>query len=109
MKNDTDPLQRSVEQLAEALTTARARAQSTSGLLWVEACADGDLTIHIDDHALSLGGEELGRQLNALAARALATARDRAQTALAEFRSDPRIDSAVTETAAAIDRPRPVS
>ncbi|MEC3954628.1 hypothetical protein VMT65_16430 [Nocardia sp. CDC153] len=107
MHDDTDPLQRSVDRLSEALTVNRARAQSRSGLLWVDACADGELTIHIDDHALPLSGEELGRQLTALAAQALAEARAQAHSALKAFRADPRIDAVVAETAFAIDRPRP--
>ncbi|GAB4583097.1 hypothetical protein [Nocardia sp. IFM 10818] len=107
MRNDSDPLEHRSAQLTEALTTARSRARSRSGLLWVDACADGDLTIHVDNHALSLGGDELSRQLTALAAQALAAARDRARTALAEFRADPHIAEAVRQTRDAMNRPLP--
>ncbi|WP_067543698.1 hypothetical protein [Nocardia crassostreae] len=107
MRNDSDPLERRTTQLAEALTTARSRSQSRSGLLWVEACADGDLTIRIDDHALSLGGDELSRQLTALAARALADAREQARTALTEFRADPHFDATVGAIRDAMNNPLP--
>lgn len=107
MRNDTDPLQRTTEHLTEALTTARSRAQSANGLLWVDARADGELTINVDDHALSLTGEELSRQLTRLAAQALTAAREHAASALADFRADPRIDAAVTHAREAIDHPRP--
>lgn len=107
MRNDSDPLQNRTEHLTEALTTARSRAQSANGLLWVQACADGEITINIDDHALTLTGEELSRQLTRLAARALATAREQAASALAEFRADPHFDAAVWETRDAMDRPHP--
>lgn len=107
MRNDSDPLQRTTEQLTEALTTARARAQSASGLLRVDACADGEITIHLDEPARALDAAELGRQLTALAAQALADARERAAAALAEFRADPRIAEATAHTGAAIDQPQP--
>ncbi|WP_067695915.1 YbaB/EbfC family nucleoid-associated protein [Nocardia jejuensis] len=116
MKNDSDPLQRKTEQLTEALTTARSRAESADGLLRVDACADGELTIHLDDRARVLSAHELSRRLTALAAQALTAARAQARTALADFRADPRISESTARAASAIDQPvrepprsRPVS
>ncbi|MEV6771158.1 hypothetical protein AB0N05_21320 [Nocardia sp. NPDC051030] len=107
MRNDSDPLQQKSEQLTEALSTARSRSHSADGLLAVEACADGEIAIHLHDQALRLGGDELSRRLTALAAQALAQAREQVQSALAEFRSDPRIDAAVWNSREALDRPQP--
>ncbi|MFE6862882.1 hypothetical protein [Nocardia sp. NPDC057668] len=107
MRNDSDPLQNTTARLADALTAARTRARSADGWLQVEARADGEITIHIDDRAPALTGGELGRRLTALAQQALADARAHAAAALAAFRADPRIEAAVQAATAAIDAPRP--
>ncbi len=51
-----DPMQDNTKRLAQALTTARSRAQSADGFLVIQACADGQITVRIDDRALRYGG-----------------------------------------------------
>ncbi|MBF6447039.1 MULTISPECIES: hypothetical protein [Nocardia] len=102
---DHDPVHESTRRLAEALTTARSHARSRDGYLMVEACADGEIAIRIDDRALTYGGAAVGAELTRLAAEALAAARVRVRDAVQVFSADPRVAEAVAATGDAIGRP----
>ncbi|WP_280268814.1 hypothetical protein [Nocardia wallacei] len=100
-----DPMQDNTRKLVEALTTARSRAQSGDGFLVVEACADGQVFVHVDDRALRYGGSAIAAELTRLAAQALAEARAGVREATANFRADPRIAAAVDATEDAMNQP----
>lgn len=100
-----DPMEDNTKRLAQALTTARSRAQSSDGLLVIEACADGQLAIRIDDRALRYGGAAVAGELTRLAAQALTAARAEVQEAAAAFAADPRIASTVAATEDAMNQP----
>ncbi|MBF6172723.1 hypothetical protein [Nocardia blacklockiae] len=100
-----DPMQENTRRLVEALTTARSRAQTGDGLLAVEACADGQVRIHIDEGALRYGGSAIAAELTRLAAQALEGARAGVREATATFRADPRIEAALEATQDAMDQP----
>ncbi|WP_036498353.1 MULTISPECIES: hypothetical protein [Nocardia] len=102
---DRDPIHESTRRLAEALTTARSHAQSRDGYLVVEACADGEIAIRIDDRALTYGGAAVGAELTRLAAEALAAARVQVRDAVQVFSADPRVAEAVAATGDAMGRP----
>lgn len=100
-----DPMQDNTRRLAQALTTARSRARSSDGLLMVEACADGQVEIRIDDRALRYGGAAVAGELTRLAAQALSSARVEVREAAAAFAADPRIAAMVTDTEDAMSLP----
>ncbi|GAB2721090.1 hypothetical protein [Nocardia thraciensis] len=100
-----DPMQDNTRKLVEALTTARSRAQSGDGFLAVEACADGQVFVRIDDRALRYGGSAIAAELTRLAGQALSDARAGVREATAAFRSDPRIAAAVEATEDAMGQP----
>lgn len=102
---DLDPMHENTRNLVHALTTARSRTQSADGLLVVDACADGQVAIQIDDRALALGGAALGAELNQLAAQALTKARAEVRGAVETFCSDPRIADAIDATEDAMSQP----
>lgn len=104
MTSQLDPMQDNTRKLAESLTTARARAQSPGGHLIVEACADGQVFINIDDRALGFGGPAISAELTRLAAEALAKARVGVKEALDAFTADPRIAQAIERTEDAMGR-----
>ncbi|MCM6775104.1 hypothetical protein NDR87_24705 [Nocardia sp. CDC159] len=100
-----DPMQENTRRLVEALTTARSRAQSADGYLVVEACADGEISVRIDDRALVYGGAAVGAELTRLAAQALSMARAGVRDAASTFRADPRISAVLEATEDAMDQP----
>ena len=100
-----DPMQDNTRRLAQALTTARSSARSSDGLLMVEACADGQVEIRIDDRALRYGGAAVAGELTRLAAQALSSARVEVREAAAAFSADPRIAAMVTDTEDAMNLP----
>ncbi|WP_062994142.1 hypothetical protein [Nocardia mikamii] len=102
---DQDPIHESTRRLAEALTTARSSARSLDGYLVVEACADGEIAIRIDDRALTYGGAAVGAELTRLAAEALAAARVQVRDAVQVFSADPQVAEAVAATGDALGRP----
>lgn len=105
MSADPDPMQENTRKLVEALTTARSVARTSDGSLAVEACADGEVRIHIEDRALRSGGAAVSAELTRLAAQALAAARAGVREATATLRADPRIAAALEATQDAMDRP----
>ncbi|MEV5649225.1 hypothetical protein AB0L57_13310 [Nocardia sp. NPDC052254] len=100
-----DPMQDNTKRLAQALTTARSAAQSADGFLVIEACADGQITVRIDDRALRYGGPAVAAELTRLAAQALMKARAEVREAAAAFAADPRIAATVAATEDAMSRP----
>ncbi|NKY51688.1 YbaB/EbfC family nucleoid-associated protein [Nocardia vermiculata] len=100
-----DPMQENTRSLVQALTTARSSARSSDGLLAVEACADGEIEIRIDDRALVYGGAAVAAELSRLAAQALTSARSQVSTAMEAFQADPRITAAIQATSDAMDQP----
>ncbi|MFE6926083.1 YbaB/EbfC family nucleoid-associated protein [Nocardia sp. NPDC057663] len=112
MTPSLDPLPRKTATLVSALTSTRSTATAADGLIQVHASADGEISVHIDDKLLVLGGAGLSKLITELAAHALRTARTNANAALAEFRSDPRVAEAVAHTVDAMNAPlaeRPLS
>ncbi|MFD3704564.1 hypothetical protein ACFWUP_15600 [Nocardia sp. NPDC058658] len=107
MTGNLDPLTQRTTNLAHALTTARTTVTAANGLVRIDACADGEISIHIDNKVLVLGGDGLSKLLTELAAHALREARSNAANALAEFRSDRRVAEAVANTVDAMSRPIP--
>ncbi|WP_278261335.1 YbaB/EbfC family nucleoid-associated protein [Nocardia sp. AG03] len=107
MTNSLDPLPQKTSNLVSALTATRSTATAADGLIQVRAGADGEINVQIDDKLLVLGGAGLSKLINELAAHALRTARANARTALAEFRSDPRVAGAVADTIDAMNGPLP--
>ncbi len=107
MSNNLDPLPKKTTALVAALTSTRSTAAAADGLVQVHAAADGEISVHIDDKVLVLGGAGLSKLITELAAHALHTARANAQTALTEFRADPRVAGAVSRTVDAMDGPLP--
>ena len=100
-----DPMQDNTKRLAQALTTARSRVQSADGFLVIDACADGQIAIRIDDRALRYGGAAVAAELTRLAAQALMKARAEVREAAAAFAADPRIAASVAATEDAMSRP----
>ncbi|GGK53253.1 YbaB/EbfC family nucleoid-associated protein [Nocardia camponoti] len=105
MSKDLDPLPQKTDALVNALTATRSTVTAADGLVRVEACADGEISVHIDDKILVIGGAGLSKLITELAAHALATARGNAANALADFRADPRIAEAVAATVDAMHQP----
>ncbi|MBF6514020.1 YbaB/EbfC family nucleoid-associated protein [Nocardia cyriacigeorgica] len=100
-----DPMSQNTQRLVQSLTTARSRAQSPDGLLIVEMCADGQLTVKIDDRALAYGGAAISAELNRLAAQALTEARAEVADAVDAFCADPRIANVIDATHDAMAQP----
>ncbi|TLF76581.1 hypothetical protein [Nocardia cyriacigeorgica] len=102
---DLDPMSQNTQRLVQSLTTARSRAQSSDGFLVVEMCADGQLTVKIDDRALAYGGATISAELNRLAAQALTKARAEVADAVDAFCADPRIANVIEATQDAMAQP----
>lgn len=103
-----DPMNSAVQRLTASLTSEPVRSENPTGLLAVEALADGTLNItHIDDRLASGRGHELAAALNEVIRDTLSKRRDRTGAALQNFRQDPRIAAAIASIADAVDAPPP--